>query len=275
MQIDVRIDSAPLILRLTNGQRRLAYAAVNAINSTAKRTQQAEFQHVRESLQIRKPQFFFGAPGRPGGAAARIRPFASVAQGRPYAEIAIQAPEGRGLVSRRTILPIFETGGQRPLSPPSKSIAVPITGGPARPSFESPILPEFTFARLRFVAYRGGRRVRRADQRRDRQDETLWGTEGRMRMPGRDATQWKGQRRTFIAMSSARGQERGSLGAVFQRTGPRPGDLRMVYAFRRPMQLAQRLRWMATARSTADAWFGEEMEREAIKALEHSRGEGL
>ena len=39
MNINLKIDSAPLNLRLQNGQRRLAYAVVNAINTTAKRIQ--------------------------------------------------------------------------------------------------------------------------------------------------------------------------------------------------------------------------------------------
>ncbi|PIV81181.1 hypothetical protein COW53_05735 [bacterium CG17_big_fil_post_rev_8_21_14_2_50_64_8] len=42
MRIDLQIDSAPLVLRLQNGQRRLAYAVVNAINNTAKRIQAVE-----------------------------------------------------------------------------------------------------------------------------------------------------------------------------------------------------------------------------------------
>ena len=42
MRIDMQIDSASLVLRLRNGQRRLAYATVNAINNTAKRIQAAD-----------------------------------------------------------------------------------------------------------------------------------------------------------------------------------------------------------------------------------------
>ena len=42
MNIDVRIDSAELVLALDKGQKRLAYATVNAINSTAKLIQARE-----------------------------------------------------------------------------------------------------------------------------------------------------------------------------------------------------------------------------------------
>jgi len=54
MKINLRIDSAALVLRLQNGQRRLAYAAVNAINNTAKRIQEAERRRVEEEFTVRK-----------------------------------------------------------------------------------------------------------------------------------------------------------------------------------------------------------------------------
>ena len=54
MKIDLKIDSAQLVLRLRNGQRRLAYAAVNAVNNTAKRIQAAERRRVEEEFTVRK-----------------------------------------------------------------------------------------------------------------------------------------------------------------------------------------------------------------------------
>ena len=57
MRIDLQIDNAPLVLRLQNGQRRLAYAVVNAINNTAKRIQDAERRRVEEEFTVRKKEF--------------------------------------------------------------------------------------------------------------------------------------------------------------------------------------------------------------------------
>ncbi|MFH1689976.1 MAG: hypothetical protein ABIE42_07030 [Candidatus Eisenbacteria bacterium] len=82
MRIDLQIDSAQLILRLRNGQRRLAYAAVNAINNTAKRIQAAERRRVEEEFTDRKTEFIRRE-------AAIIKPFASVRQGRAFAEISV------------------------------------------------------------------------------------------------------------------------------------------------------------------------------------------
>lgn len=271
MKIDLRIDAAPLVLRLEKGERRLAYAVVNAINNTAKRVQEAERLHVQSSFQIRRPKFFFGLPARPGGAAARIRPFANVRQGRAYAEVAVSPPPGRGLVSGRLLLSIFERGGERtPSSPGAKHVAVPITGGPARPTFASQIPKEYTWAGMRLAAYRGGKRVKRAGQRAGRRDETVFGTEGRANIPfERTSTQWKGRQRTFIAVSTM------GTGGVYQRTGPKKHDISLVYLFQKPMQLKQRMHWLETAEQTANTWFGEEMEREVINAIARARGRGL
>ncbi len=104
MRVNLKIDSAPLILRLRNGQRRLAYAAVNAVNNTAKRIQAAERRRVEEEFTVRKKQFILRQ-------AAVIKPFANVKQGRPYAEIGVgQKP--------RLLLSAFERGGERkPFTP--------------------------------------------------------------------------------------------------------------------------------------------------------------
>ena len=78
MKINLRIDSTALVLRLQNGQRRLAYAVVNAINNTAKRIQEAERRRVEEEFTVRKAQFM---------RREAAKPFASVRQGRAYAEM--------------------------------------------------------------------------------------------------------------------------------------------------------------------------------------------
>lgn len=274
MRIDLQIETLPLFERMDKGQRRLGYAVVSAINATAKRIQKAEFEEVRGAFQIRRPTFFFGTEARPGGTAARIKPFASVKQQRPFAEIAVQAPESRGAVSRRTLLPYFEEGGPRPIfTPGARRVAIPIVQQAARPSWPSLVPQQFTFAGMRMVAYRGGKKVARPDVRAGRQDRSLFGTEGRHALPegvaGEGAIQWKGRHRTFILLNAGPSGKSG----VFQRIGPR--DIRMIYRFKSPRALERRMRWFDVANRTAARWFPEEMERETIKAIQHSRGIGL
>jgi hypothetical protein len=145
VRIDLQIDSAQLVLRLQNGQRRLAYAVVNAINNTAKRIQDAERRRVEEEFTVRKKDFIRRE-------AAIIKPFASVRQARAFAEIAVgQKP--------RLLLSAFERGAERkPFTPAARSVAEPVVGGPARPRFAQPVTPELRVRKLRFDRTKTGRR---------------------------------------------------------------------------------------------------------------------
>jgi hypothetical protein len=145
MTIDLHIDSAELVLRLQSGQRRLAYAVVNAINNTAKRIQDAERRRVEQVFTIRKKDFMRRE-------AAIIKPFANVREARPYAEIAV----GR---KPRLLLSAFERGAERkPFTPSARSVAEPVVGGPARPRFSAQVTPELRVGRLRFDRTKAGRR---------------------------------------------------------------------------------------------------------------------
>jgi hypothetical protein len=264
VRIDVNIDVSSLLLRLEKGEKRLAYAAVNAINKTAVRIQAAEHEHVREAFIIRKPTFFFGTAGRPGGVAARITPFASVKQSRPYAEIAASAPSGAS--ARRTLLPQFEHGGiRKPMTPGAKSVAVPLLGRPARPSIRGGVPPEFTFPGMHLVAFKGGKRLRR--RRRGRTvDVGQFGEFGKLQ-PSVEGVQYKGRNRTFQLPKT----KKAPRGGVFQRIGPGRGDIREIWSFITPPELDNRLHFQDTARRIADRWFREELQREAVDALSRSR----
>ena len=145
MKINLQIDSAQLVLRLRDGQRRLAYAAVNAINNTAKRIQAAERRRVEQEFTVRKKEFIRRE-------AAIIKPFASVKQGRAYAEISVgQKP--------RLLLSAFERGAVRkPFTSAAKSVAEPVIGGPARLRFSESVPPELRMGRLRFDRTKSGKR---------------------------------------------------------------------------------------------------------------------
>jgi hypothetical protein len=193
-----------------------------------------------------------------------------VKQCRAWSEIAMEAPAGRGRFDRRLLGPLFETGGIRtPLWPGAKQIAVPLTGGPARPTFASQITPALTFSRMRLIRHRYGQKVRRAGQRGVRKDSGLYDTSGMLRIPtrGEGGVQFKGSSRTFMIVKPEGG------GTVFQRTGP--GEITPVYVLRKPMRLRPRLHWISTAQQVAETWFPEEMEREVVNAIARAKGGGL
>lgn len=143
-KINVEIDPRGLITRLRNGEKRLAYAAVNAINNTAKEIQRAARKRVEDVFTIRKPEFMKRE-------AAKIKPFASVKQGRAYAEVSVGDKPG-------LLLGMFERGGIRePRTPSARLVAIPSVGGPARPTFADTVPAELRMKRLNFTKMKSGK----------------------------------------------------------------------------------------------------------------------
>lgn len=267
--IEARMDARALVTKLeavagAKGPKRLVYAVVNAINSTAKLIQAAEVEHVRDVFTVRKAQFMLGSPSRPGGAAARIKPFASVKDARPYAEISVGA--GSQASNRRLLLSQFEEGGiRKPFTPGAKAVAVPITGRPARPSSGRGVPPEYTFAGLKLTAFHKGKRLTRTRRNGEGRAARTVGVGllkefGRVSLPSGEqgSIQWKGRNRTFL-LTKAKGSP---FGGVFQRIGPDRGDIREIYEFRKDDPIDKRLEFVATARRVADVWFPRYMEQE-------------
>ncbi|HKQ57972.1 MAG TPA: hypothetical protein VJY35_08895 [Candidatus Eisenbacteria bacterium] len=255
MNINVQIDTRPFDEITRKREKRLAFAAVNALNKTGERIQQAEHARARKKFIIRKESFFFGSPGRPGGVAAKLKK-ASVGKARPFVEV-IAGLEGD---SSRLLYPTFEEGGTRkPFTRGAKKVAIPILGSPARPTVRSGVPPAFTFAGLKLRKYKRGKAVRR--RRRGRTvGETVFQEFGRLNRNLGQAQEsgvyWKGQQRTFLTPQGVR-----------QRIGPRREDTRMIWGFTDPFPIDTRLEFKKTALEVADQWFREEMERETVEAL--------
>jgi hypothetical protein len=263
--VNVKIDTTQLFDRMEKGAKRLVYATQNALKDTALELQAAAHENVRRRYIVRRPDFLFGTPGRPGGAAAKIVVFPSVSQSRMFAEVAVG--QGRTFTTPRLLLPTFEAGGERkPFTPGAKSVAVPLQGRPARPTIRGPVPPQYTFAGLRFAAYRGKKRLRKRTTRSG--DVTVFGEFGRVTLPAASGkVQWKGLERTFILTHTAKAPH----GGVFQRIGPGPEDIRMIYAFEQGIRVPATLHFYETARRIADTRFKENMEKRTIEALAHSR----
>lgn len=231
MRIAVHVDPALLLLRLRNGEKRLAFAVVNAINDTAKLIQKAERERVEERFTLRKPDFVLRQ-------AAVIKPFASVGQGRAHAEISVgQKP--------RLLLSQYEVGGERkPFK--GKSVAVPVIGGPARPSFEQPVPEALQFRRLRFRLRPAGATKRRVRKSQEGQARVRYGEQGTYLVPG--------------------------VG-VFQRPQGAEGS-RLIYAFVQGEELPRKLDFVETASGVADRWFRRFLEAEVTQTLARHAGRG-
>lgn len=229
MEITVSVDAARPLALLRNGSKRMAFAVVNALNHTAKEIQKGELARVRSEFTVRKHKFIAreaavirGAGGGSG--------FANVKQGRFEVRIAVgQKP--------RLLLSDFEAGGtKRPFK--GRKVAVPLTGGPARPSFGQAVPEAFMFRGLKLRRVRGG---------------------------------VKGAHRTFILKQTARAPQ----GGVFQRVGPGRGDIRMVYSFAPAPRLDRRLRFIQTGEAIANRVYAAALAREVDAAFSYAlRGVG-
>jgi len=217
--LEVEVRAAGVLQGLRKGETKARYAIVNALNGTIKAVQRAEKEDVTARFTVRKRDFLLrqaavikGATGGSG--------FANVAGGRFEARVAVgQKP--------RLLLGQFEVGGPRqPFK--GRRAAVPLIGGPARPSFRAEVPGSFTYRALRLRRVRAGRSG--AAQGRP---------SGKPRL--------RGLQRTFVLEATARQPQ----GGVFQRTGSGRGDVRLVYPFVAGEQLPRRLRFLPIARRVA------------------------
>lgn len=126
------IDTRGLKLKIPREEKRLAFNTALALNETAKAVQVEERANLDRKFTVRKNTFMYRL--------IKIFTFASARQGRPYAEVGIDRKD-------RVLLSRFEKGGERP---PFKGerVAVPVTEGPARPTFAQSVVDAFRFTRL-------------------------------------------------------------------------------------------------------------------------------
>lgn len=145
MKIEARFDNTEMLRRLRHGEKRLAYAAVNALNFVAKKIQKAERERVEKRFTVRRRDFIMRE-------AAKIKPFASVTQARAFVEIAVGEKP-------RLLLSKFERGATRkPVMPGATFVAEPVLGGPARPEKRSRVPRELFMSRLKFDRTATGKR---------------------------------------------------------------------------------------------------------------------
>jgi len=216
MRINVKIDTSALKARTKREAKRLAFSTAQALNETAKEIQTAERVNLDRKFTVRKAGFLYRL--------IKITTFASPRKGRAFAEVAIDPTK------KRVLLGIFEKGGEKEPAK-GKTVAVPLTGGPARPGFSQPVQEEFTFRKLRF-----------------RRHKTKSGK-----------VQWKGEQRTFIIPG---------LGVLQRVKGKAASSVaKLIYAFtRRP-----RLKGLLDFTEVAVRTFNREWEKQFRNAYNHKK----
>ena len=144
VKINLNMDVARLITRFERMEKPLVFAAVNTINGTARDIQEAEKDEIKRDVTIRRPAFTLRE-------IAIIKPFANVKQGRLFAEVSV----GR---KKRSLLAQLVDGGVKEHK--GKNVAIPVTGGAARPTFQTaqefpPLVQQLRFKKPR--RKRGGK----------------------------------------------------------------------------------------------------------------------
>lgn len=243
--VNLKVDTAPLFQRFEHPERKLGFAIVQSLNRLGEIVQGAEIEHEGAVLTIRKPTLFFGSSGRPGGVGAKLF---RATNAKPYTDIVVEDKLASGSHGP-TFLSVFESGGlRRPTKPGATTVAEPVIGGPARPSFAQPVPTPFYIQNLRLVATRQGKALRtKSGKLRRRRGAVLFSAA----VAGTGTVQIKGTHRTFL-LERARNLPHG---AVFQRYGPARGDVKLVYAFDPPPQLDARLRFVETALPVIAEWW--------------------
>lgn len=222
MKIDIKFDLAGLKIKTLKEKKRLAYGTAAAINDTLKTVQTQERVNLDQKFTVRKAQFMYRL--------IKIQTFASVTKDVPYGEVGIDSTKARVLLS------MFEDGGtKQPVI--GQNVAVPVTGGAARPSFGDLVKDEFTFKALGFKRINlthAGREALTAKKR--------FGVKGRLTA---DYYIWAGKERTFILPGIG----------VFQRTGPGKDDIKLIYSFVKAARLGARLGFVERARTVIGQTF--------------------
>jgi len=234
VQVNVTVDSSQLQAWSLLAGKKLAYAAVNALNATAKRIQQAEFEHVRRTFEVRT-NFLIG---RRAAATISKTDFASVKARRAWVEIHVWQ-------GKRFLLPYFEEGGERrPFTSGAKHAAVPLTGEAARPSWPTSV-PEAL--RIRALDFKRMTRAPAPGRKRRRKAQGM--------------PIWQGLQRTYLIPGIG----------VFQRG---EGGSKLIYAFMGDLRIRPQLEFVKTALAVAQPWFAEEMERQLVDAVLHKAARG-
>lgn len=154
MPINMEFDYSNLKARTLREAKNLGYSTSQALNATGKDIQTAMRVHMDQTYKLRKAGFMYRL--------VKIFQFSNARQGIPFLEIGIDQKQ-------RLILGIFEKGGERePFK--GKNVAVPITGGEARPTTLSTIPDQFTFRKMHFTKH----------------------------VTAEGKTQWKGENHTFL-----------------------------------------------------------------------------
>jgi hypothetical protein len=215
MQINTQIDISGAVDLASRILKKIPYATNTALTAVGKEIIQAEKDDLARIFQIRK-QFILN----------RVR----ILQYSRANNLVMVIGIDKNVQGGPLLLTEFEEGGVKtPTAGPD--IAIPITGGAARPTFAENIPRRLLYEQLKIqrMTTKGGK------------------------------LQHKGAKRTFVIEGVG----------VFQRTGPGRNDMQLLYKFKTSAQLRQRMRFRAIAQAIFNERFRTLWNQAFINELNH------
>lgn len=217
MKIDVKIDLSGFEAKTLREQKRIAYNMAESLNNTGKAAQAQIRQSMQEHFKLRST-----TSRDRKWLLERIKlTFASVKKGVMFCELYVDK-------KARLLLAAYETGEQREgFKGKNVAVANPAIareGG----NFAGAIKPELTFQALKLRPFTVTPRTRPDTV----QYKSIEGTGAGFRVFGLKST------------------HNNPLGGVYERVGPGPDDIRLVYSNRRAFKLHELLHFIATASQT-------------------------
>lgn len=207
--------------------KKIPYATNNALTRTAKEVVDAERQALGREFQIRKPFVL-----------SRVKITKYSRANDLWTRVAIDSNVQGG----KLLLAEFEEGGEK-LPEAGSELAVPLTGGPARPTFGQTLRPS--------LAYKALHMQRRTTKR--------------------GLTQYKGDKRTFVIagvgiFQRVANKSRGRRAPKGEAQAPNRSGVVLLYRFKPEVPLRAQMHFVQTARDLVmqrfDVIWGEELAKE-------------
>lgn len=237
MPFSTRTDTGKAVRAIQKVGTKILYASATALNVTAQLDKEAQQQHNRRWMVVRRPKWVDANVRIPRGGKATVN--------RLRAIVRMQQPGSKGEMNGGySTLAKFQHGGEitaadqdTPFAIPTKAIRPKITEIPPRA-----LLPH----NLGLAPYRQPK----GDFRPTRVHYTRGGTAADHAFgTGRTVKQWKGKRRTFIL--DPREHFGVAVWGVYQRTGPGRSDFRLIWTLRRALEIPDELHFYLIAQRTA------------------------
>lgn len=226
MKIELDISGALALTDLI--LRKVPYVTNNALTVTAKEVVETERAALTREFQVRK-QFILN----------RVQ---IVKYSRPN-DLWTMVAINQNVAGGELLLTMFEQGGEK-TSEFGPEVAVPMTGGPARPAFAQTVRPSLMYKALNI--------------------------EKRITALGK--VQWKGDRRTFVIpgvgiFQRGSGKRKGKRAARGDGEKRGDGEITLLYSFHRSVPLRARMHFVAVARELVQRRFPEIWREEFVREM--------